>query len=197
MYKTSWSNGRLKNRKLEWALTRKHPGSVSCTFLSHAPTTLSHQIPLPLPLHSSYLLPPFSSTFPFSVSFPCVPINPFPVHSSTQGLSVPITAGPSSPLLTHRPLSLSLYQLGINILKQRASWRAAHHRPCEILPLLHSTLLPIHQNDTFIQPFSHCVDHKTNLGLKQHKQSSRESEFTCSIMLRPHKLDDSCSVVLD
>lgn len=91
--------------------------------------------------HLFFLIP----TLPL-LSFPCVPINLFPVHSSTQGLSVPIMAGPSSPRLTdsaHSPLSLSLYQLGINPLKQRASWRAAHRRPCEVLPLHRSTLLPI------------------------------------------------------
>lgn len=100
------------------------------------------------------LIVTFSSSFPLFLNFPCVPRNPFPVHpSTTQGLSVPITTGPCSttttttnplhPRLTHSPLSLSLYQLGINLLKQRGSWRAAHREPCEVLPLHRYTPLPI------------------------------------------------------
>lgn len=145
--------------KLEWALTK--PGTswliIMPAFpLTLHPTYLSHELEIslslsdgiPLPTASTFLMfiVTFSSSFPLSLSFPCVPINLFPVHSSAQGLSVPITAGPSSPRLTHSahsPLSLSLYQLGINPLKQRASWRAAHRRPCEVLPLHRSTLLPI------------------------------------------------------
>lgn len=123
----------------------------SHAFLSHDPATLSlsQQILLPLPPHSSYSLSPLLP-HSHSVSFPYVPINLFPVHSSTQGLSVPITTGPSCPppllthtLCAHSPFSLSLYQLGIKLLKQRASWRTPHHKPCEVLPLHGYTLLPI------------------------------------------------------
>lgn len=50
---------------------------------------------------------------------------------------------PAHTLYTHSLHSLSLYQLGINLLKQRASWRAAHRGPCEVLPPRCSTLPPI------------------------------------------------------
>lgn len=86
----------------------------------------------------------FPSSFPLCLFFPYVPINLFPrallhtrlVHSNYGRAVQP----PAHTLCTHSPHSLSLYQLGINLLKQRASWRAAHRGACEELPLRRSTL---------------------------------------------------------
>lgn len=103
--------------------------------------SLSGWIPLPT---FPVLVTTFPSSFPLSLFFPYVPINLFPrallhtrlVHSNYSRAMQP----PAHTLCTHSPHSLSLYQLGINRLKQRASWRAAHRGTCEVLPLHCSTL---------------------------------------------------------
>lgn len=103
--------------------------------------SLSDWIPLPT---FPVLVTTFPSSFPLSLFFPYVPINLFPrallhtrlVHSNYGRVVQP----PAHTLCTHSPHSLSLYQLGINLLKQRASWRAAHRGACEVLPLHCSTL---------------------------------------------------------
>lgn len=147
---------------------------------------LSHCLHIPRThCHLFFLIPTLSP-----LSFPCVPINPFPVHSSTQGLSVPIMAGPSSPPAhTHSAhtasLSLSLYQLGINLLKQRASWRAAHCRPCEVLPLHRSTLLPILG-----------TTHSTNLFFPLFYSQNKSGPKVTTKQMRVEKASDcSCRVL--
>lgn len=107
--------------------------------------SLSDQIPLPtFPM----LVATFSSSFPLSLSFPYVPINLVPLWTPPhKACPFQLQWGRAAPgshtLYTHSLHSLSLYQLGINLLKQRASWRAAHRGPCEVLPPHCSTLPPI------------------------------------------------------
>lgn len=147
----------------EWALTKhpwEHPGCSSCSLFhchhisfSWSCNTLTIT-PDSSPTASTFLvlIVTFSSSFPLCLYFPCVPINPFPcallhtrlVRSNYRRAVQP--PGSHTHSAHTAPLSLSLYQLGINLLKQRASWRAAHRGPCEVLPLHRSTLLPILRN---------------------------------------------------
>lgn len=132
-----------------WELSLHYCGSTFHTISPNHRTISTDSSPTA----STFLKPTltFSPLVPTQfLSFPCVPVNLFPLRSFTQGLSVPIKAGWCSPPGSHTlntqpppPTSLSLYQLGINLLKQRACWQAAHHRPCEELPPHRLSLLPI------------------------------------------------------
>lgn len=90
---------------------------------------------------------------------------------------------PAHTLGTHSPLSLSLYQLGINLLKQRASWRAAHRGPCEVLPLHRSTLLPIlrttHSSNLFPTALATKQIWAQGIGSKTEESKESIKQFTC------------------
>lgn len=122
--------------------------SIVTTFVSHDSAAYSS------PTAGTFLLliVTFSSPSPLSLSpflslrshksLPCALLHTRLVRSNYRRAVQP-PGSHTHRTHTHRPLSLSLYQLGINLLKQRGCWRAAHRRPCEVLPLQRSTLLPI------------------------------------------------------